>query len=201
MKLFLSAIFILFFSFITFGQTDTCIVFLGDIDSTISTDVRYATANNFTGQVLYPSSKVFLRKVAAVKLSDAQKYLVENYNLRIKVYDGYRPPSVQWRMWEVYPDPNFVADPRKGSKHNRGAAVDLTLIDSLGFELDMGTPFDDFTEKAGYFSQDVSETAKENRRILRETMIKFDFTPYDGEWWHFDHKDWKTFSIIEVDIN
>ena len=132
------------------AQTDTSLVLVKNIDSTIVEDVRYATTNNFTGQVLYPSSKVYLRLAAAEKLAEANKYLKENYNYRIKVFDGYRPLHVQKIMWQIMPDDRYVADPKKGSKHNRGAAVDITLIDSTGAQLDMGTPYDNFTKKAHY---------------------------------------------------
>jgi len=183
------------------AQEDTLIVPLKSIDSTIVQDVKYATADNFTKQVLYPSAVVFLRKIAAENLSKANKYLKENYNLRIKIYDGFRPLFVQKIMWKILPDERYVANPEKGSRHNRGAAVDITLIDEIGNELDMGTPYDDFTERASFASKDVSEKAYSNRKLLRETMIKFGFIPLESEWWHFDFKDWKNFGILDTGIN
>lgn len=183
------------------AQADTSIVPLSSIDSTIIQDVRYATINNFTGKVLYPTSKVFLRKAAAEKLSSANKFLKEKYNYRIKIFDGYRPLSVQKKLWEIVPDERYVADPSKGSRHNRGAAVDVTIIDSTGNELDMGTGYDDFTEKAHPFYQNISDTAKRNRKLLREIMTSFDFEPFETEWWHFDFKGWEKFSIQDFQIN
>lgn len=186
---------------ITSAQTDTLIVPLKSIDSTIVQDVKYATANNFTKQVLYPSAKVFLRKVAAEHLAQANEFLKKNHNVRIKIFDGFRPLFVQKIMWQILPDDRYVADPAKGSRHNRGAAVDVTLIDGDGKELDMGTLYDDFTERASFASKDVSEKAYLNRKLLRETMIQFGFDPMETEWWHFDFKDWNKFGILDTGIN
>ena len=194
-------ILLLLFSSFVFAQNDTLIVPLKSIDSTIVQDVRYATANNFTKQVLYPSAKVFLRRVAAENLAKANEFLKNNHNLRIKIYDGFRPLFVQKIMWQILPDDRYVADPAKGSRHNRGAAVDVTLIDTDGNELDMGTPYDDFTERASFASKDVSEKAYSNRKLLRETMIQFGFVPMETEWWHFDFKEWKKFGILDMGIN
>ena len=194
-------LFLLLISSIVFAQEDTLIVPLKSIDSTIVQDVRYATANNFTKQVLYPSAKVFLRRIAAENLAKANEFLKYNHNLRIKIYDGFRPLFVQKIMWQILPDDRFVADPAKGSRHNRGAAVDITLIDAGGTELDMGTPYDDFTERASFASKDVSDKAYKNRKLLRETMIQFGFVPMETEWWHFDFKDWNKFGILDTGIN
>ena len=194
-------LFLLLISSIVFAQEDTLIVPLKSIDSTIVQDVKYATANNFTKQVLYPSAKVFLRKVAAEHLAQANEFLKKNHNVRIKIFDGFRPLFVQKIMWQILPDDRYVADPAKGSRHNRGAAVDVTLIDADGNELDMGTPYDDFTERASFASKDVSEKAYINRKLLRETMIQFGFDPMETEWWHFDFKEWKKFGILDTGIN
>ena len=191
----------MFFSAAVFAQIDTSIVFLGDIDSTIATDVRYATKNNFTGQILYPTDKVYIRKIVGESLKSAQSYLIKNYNLSIKVFDAYRPLSVQKKMWEIFPNPNYVADPSKGSRHNRGAAVDVTLIDSNGNEIDMGTEYDNFTEKAHSDYPSLPEKIKNDRKILRDTMIKFGFEPIESEWWHFDYNGWNKFSILDIEIN
>lgn len=189
-------VFLLAFSF-AFAQSDTSLVFLGKIDSTIATDVRYATKNNFTHRVLYPSAKVYLRKVVAEHLKMVNDYVKQKYNLRLKVFDGYRPLSVQKKMWKIVPDSRYVANPKNGSRHNRGAAVDLTLIDSTGKELDMGTGFDNFTEKAHYNYSGLTEEQKKNRKILRDAMIKFGFEPLETEWWHFDYHGWKKFHILD----
>lgn len=194
-------LFLLLLSSLVFAQEDTVIVSLKSIDSTIVQDVRYATANNFTKQVLYPTAKVFLRKIAAEHLAQANEFLKKHHNVSIKIFDGFRPLFVQKIMWQILPDDRYVADPAKGSRHNRGAAVDITLIDAEGNELDMGTPYDDFTERASFTSKDVSENAYTNRKLLRETMIQFGFLPLETEWWHFDFKDWKQFGILDTGIN
>lgn len=183
-----------------FAQPDSAIVFLGSIDSTIATDVRYATTNNFTGKVLYPTAKVYLRKIVAEKLAEVNSYLLKNFNVRIKIYDCYRPLSVQKKMWAILPNEDYVANPAKGSRHNRDAAVDLTLIDSLGNELDMGTGYDDFTKKANRDYPDLPEQTIKNRKVLDDAMIKFGFDPMRTEWWHFDFTGWSKFSILDVEV-
>ena len=188
------------FSFLN-AQSDTSIVPLWSIDSTIVTDVRYATTNNFTGKILYPTDKVYARKIVAEALSKVHQDLIENYNLRIKIFDGYRPLSVQKKMWEIYPDDRYVANPATGSKHNRGAAVDVTIIDSTGTQLDMGTEFDNFTEKAHPSYTNLPETVLNNRELLSDTMMKYGFYPITTEWWHFDFEGWKRFSILDVRIS
>lgn len=183
------------------AQYDTSLVLLKSIDATIVQDIRYATNNNFTGRILYPSTKIYLRKETASKLSDAHKFLMENHNLRIKIYDGYRPLSVQKILWKVFPDERYVANPAKGSRHNRGAAVDVTLIDKYGNELDMGTSYDDFTKKAHYNFEDLPDEIKQNRKLLREVMIQFGFSPINSEWWHFDMNGWSKYSVLDIPIN
>lgn len=193
---------ILIFLIISFvhAQSDTLIVPLWSIDSTITTDVRYATTDNFTGKILYPTDKVYIRKIVGEALSKVHNDLKDNHNLRIKVYDAYRPHSVQVTMWEILPDNRYVANPASGSRHNRGAAVDITIIDSTGAELDMGTEYDNFTERAHYAYSDLSQNIKSNRKLLRDTMIKYGFHPITTEWWHFDFEGWKNFSILDVEI-
>lgn len=189
-----------FFVIAVSAQVDTAIVYLGSIDSTITMDVKYATTNNFVGKVLYPTDKVYIRKIVGDHLAEANSYLKENYNLSIKIFDGYRPLSVQKQMWEIMPDSRYVANPKYGSRHNRGAAVDITIIDSVGNEIAMGTPYDDFTEKAHYDYSDLSDEIKTHRKLLRDVMMKFGFEPLETEWWHFDYKGWKNFSILDVQI-
>lgn len=195
----LAIISLIAFSFLN-AQSDTSIVSLWSIDSTIVTDVRYATTNNFTGKILYPTDRVFVRKVVAEALSSAHNYLKKKYNFRIKIFDGYRPLSVQKKMWEIYPDDRYVANPATGSRHNRGAAVDVTIIDSNGIQLDMGTEFDNFTEKAHPSYTNLPEKVLYNRKLLSSTMVKYGFYPITTEWWHFDFKGWKRFSILDVEI-
>jgi len=163
-------------------------------------DIRYATTNNFTGQQLYRFSKCFLRRASAEKLRAAQAELAAmGYGL--KIYDGYRPLSAQWKMWEVFPQPGYVADPRKGSRHNRGAAVDVTLIRlSDGTELPMPTPYDDFTEKAHRKFNDLPAEVIHNRELLQQVLTKHGFVGLATEWWHFDDKDWRQYPILDIQV-
>lgn len=166
---------------------------LVDIEEEISgirLDVRYATENNFMGEQLYPVAKAVSRKPAAEFLSEAQEDLKER-GLELKVFDGYRPYEVTERIWEPYQDPDFVADPAEGSRHNRGCAVDVTLVDSsTGEELPMPTSYDDFTVKAGHDYADLPEEAIRNRELLREVMESHDFVALETEWWHYDCHLW-----------
>ena len=166
------------------------------IDSTISLDIRYATDNNFTKHVLYPVAKAKLRRVAAESLAAVNREL-KPMGLHLKIYDAYRPLSIQWKLWETVPNPDYVADPRKGSRHNRGAAVDLTIIDSLGHELDMPTPYDDFTHKAWQGYSELPAIEIKNRELLKRVMVKHGFLPLKSEWWHFDFHGWERFDIMD----
>lgn len=196
--------FLLIFFFLSgyavYSQTDTSLVLLKGLDSTIITDVKYATENNFTKKVLYPSAKIYLRAEAARQLIKVNEFLKRTFNLRIKVFDGYRPLSVQKQMWAILPDENYVADPAKGSRHNRGCAVDLTLVDENGMELDMGTHYDDFTEKARPDFPGIDERAKANRKILNLAMMQFGFKQLETEWWHFDFHGWENYSILDIPV-
>lgn len=154
-------------------------------------DIRYATTNNFTGKVVYPSARCFLAEPAALALAKVQADLrAQGY--RLVVFDGYRPLHVQRIFWKILPDPRYVADPAKGSKHNRGYAVDVTLADSQGTPIEMPTEFDDFSEKAATNYPHVTPAAARHRRILHETMARHGFTPFASEWWHFDYQGWET---------
>lgn len=172
------------------------IVNLLSVDSTFVLDIRYATVNNFTKRKLYPVSKAKLRLEAAESLASVNREL-KLKGLRLKIYDAYRPLSIQKKLWEVVPDEKFVADPQKGSRHNRGAAVDLTLIDSTGNELSMPTPYDDFTEKAGHNYVNLPEVVLANRAMLKEAMIRHGFLPLQSEWWHYDFRGWEQFDILD----
>lgn len=163
-------------------------------------DIRYATTNNFTGQKLYPFSKCFLRRAPAERLRAAQaEFATLGYGL--KIFDGYRPLSVQRKMWEVYPHAGYVADPKKGSRHNRGAAVDVTLIRlSDGTELPMPTPYDDFTPKAHRDCTDLPAEVIKHRDLLAQVLTKHGFIGLPTEWWHFDDQDWRQYPLLDIDI-
>lgn len=148
-------------------------------------DWKYATTNNFTKQVLYTNPDAFMRIEAAEALYKVAIEL-EAQGLGLKIFDAYRPYSVTKKMWQVVPDDRYAANPAKGSGHNRGAAVDLTLYNlKTGEELEMPTPYDDLTEKAHINYMQLSKNVLKNRAMLITVMHKFGFMALDTEWWHF----------------
>jgi D-alanyl-D-alanine dipeptidase len=159
-------------------------------------DIRYATPNNFLHRAVYPQARCFLVKEAALKLNEVQKEL-QSIGLGLKIFDGYRPLSVQKKMWEIMPNPNYVANPKHGSRHNRGSAVDLTLVDSSGHELEMPTGFDDFTPRAHHDYMKLPARVRINRWILRTVMEKHGFKPIRTEWWHYDLKNWRKYPVMD----
>jgi len=164
-------------------------------------DIRYATTNNFTGQQLYPIAKCVLREKTAAKLGEVQIELA-GMGLGLKLFDGYRPLSVQRKMWAIFPNQDYVADPKKGSRHNRGAAVDLTLIRLPdGVELLMPTHYDEFTPKAHRDYMKLDAEAIRNRELLEQVMSRHGFVGLPTEWWHFDDTDWKRYRILDVDYS
>jgi zinc D-Ala-D-Ala dipeptidase len=182
------------------AQTNADLVDVTNIIPGIVLDIRYATTNNFTGQKLYPVARCCLRKEAAESLKAVQEEL-KGMGLALKIFDGYRPLSVQKKMWAICSNPDFVADPAKGSRHNRGAAVDLTLIKLDGTELPMPTAFDDFTEKAHRKYMNLPADAIKNRALLERVMQEHEFVGLGTEWWHFDFKNWKDYKILDVDYS
>lgn len=164
-------------------------------------DIRYATTNNFMRQAVYPSAECYLRKSTATKLKAVQQEFAK-MGLGIKIFDGYRPLSAQRKLWAIVPDERYVANPAKGSKHNRGGAVDITLIDRrTGEELFMPTGYDDFTEKAHRQCKDLPEQAIRHRELLRYVMQKHGFRGIDHEWWHFDDVDWRDYAILDINFD
>lgn len=182
-----------------FSHEDTILVDIQKINPRIKIDIKYATEDNFTGRKLYSVPKCFLRRFVALKLDSVQKEL-EKIELGLKVWDCYRPLSVQEILWSIVPDERYVANPAKGSRHNRGCAVDLTLVDSLGNELPMPTKYDDFTEKAHRNYKDLPDTVVKNRKLLEDVMKKYGFIPLPSEWWHFDFEGWEKFSILDIPL-
>ncbi|HET9449909.1 MAG TPA: D-alanyl-D-alanine dipeptidase [Aggregicoccus sp.] len=149
-------------------------------------DLRYATKDNFLKRAVYPANaRCLLLPQAAERLAQAAR-LLRAQGFRLKVYDCYRPRAVQWEMWKLYPRPGYVADPRKGSNHNRGAAVDLTLVTEGGEAVEMPTPFDTFTRAAHQGYAGGSAQSRANRERLRAAMEASGFKPNRMEWWHFD---------------
>lgn len=160
-------------------------------------DTPYATKDNFLKAAVYAENTAFLRRAVADRLALVQRDLrAQGYGL--KVLDGYRPLTVQRAMWKLLPDPRYVADPATGSKHNRGAAVDVTLVDQNGRELPMPTAFDDFSSAAHVESPPPSEEAGRHRKILQDAMKRRGFLPLDTEWWHFDDPEWKTYAVVDA---
>jgi len=179
------------------NQPQVRLVDVREIIPDIILDIRYATPDNFTGQVLYPSADCFLLEEVALALKGVQADLKKE-DFRLKIYDGYRPLSVQRMMWKVMPDPDYVADPSKGSMHNRGCAVDVALVDLDGRPVEMPTGYDDFTEKAHRDYQDLPAAAILHRRILRETMERHGFSSITTEWWHFSFKGCQDKPVLDI---
>ncbi|XHX80706.1 MAG: D-alanyl-D-alanine dipeptidase [Stenomitos frigidus ULC029] len=175
------------------------LVDLRSVNPAIRLDLRYATTNNFMRRPLYKQSRCLLRASVAEQLGAVQKAL-EKEGLGLKVYDCYRPLSVQKQMWKLFPDDRYVANPARGSRHNRGSAVDVTLVDRRGKELTMPTGFDDFTEQAATNYDGASPQAKQNRQRLKDVMTQHGFTPLQSEWWHFDAASWAQFPVLDIPL-
>jgi len=182
------------------GSSSNDLVAVTSINSRVRLDIRYATTNNFTRRQVYPSAKACLHRPTALKLAKAQEKL-EEQGLSLKVYDAYRPLSVQKIFWAIMPDERYVADPAKGSRHNRGSAVDVTLVElQSGRELEMPSGFDDFTTRASYAFTNLPPEAISNRALLRATMTECGFTPFETEWWHFDDTGWTNYPVLDVPL-
>ncbi len=165
--------------------SDEEIVPVKDYIPEIQTELKYGTSDNFTGQVIYDFQDAYLRYGTVKKLKAAQEAFTE-IGLTLKIWDAYRPVSAQFALWEVCPDDTYVADPRKGySNHNRGNAVDVTLVDSEGNELEMPTGFDDFSGRADRNYAECPQNVAENAMLLQTVMESYGFKGYYGEWWHF----------------
>jgi zinc D-Ala-D-Ala dipeptidase len=158
-------------------------------------DLAYARADNVTGRPIYARSRCLLLPQAAALLDRAAE-LARPHGLSLKIFDAYRPPEAQWVLWNAFPDPEFVADPRRGSPHSRGVAVDLTLVDSAGRELEMGTPFDDFTPASHHGSLAVPAEAQRNRALLLGLMTAAGWDFYRNEWWHYQLFNARSYPLI-----
>jgi zinc D-Ala-D-Ala dipeptidase len=166
-------------------------------------DLRYSSTNNFMKRLMYPAGTniTFLRLPAAIALLKIQKELNQQ-GLGLKIFDAYRPFSVTVKFWELVKDERYVANPSKGSGHNRGIAIDLTIINSrTGEELNMGTGFDNFTDTAHQTFSNLSEEILQNRSLLKSTMEKFGFKTYENEWWHYSLPEAAKFEILDIDFN
>lgn len=161
-------------------------------------EIAYATTGplNFTKTAIYKNPFCFLHEKAAEKL-----YLVadhaEKLGLGLKIFDAFRPQEAQWKLWETCPNPTFVADPKRGSAHSRGIAVDITLVDlKTREELEMGTPFDNFTEQAFHRDFTVSSLAQRNRLLLLGLMTEAGWDFYSKEWWHYQLFDAPSYPLL-----
>jgi len=160
------------------------LVEITEVTHDVLIDLRYATENNFTGARVYARAGCYLNPEAAACLARAID-LARPLGFRLKLFDAFRPAEAQWALWNFRPDPEFLADPRRGSPHSRGAAIDLTLIDRSGVELDMGTGFDAFTPLSHHGAAGLSDTASRNRFILLGLMTTAGWDFYRNEWWHY----------------
>ena len=167
------------------GISDTTFVKLTDFGSDFVLDMKYATNDNFLKQKVYDCADCYLRLKTIKFLKEANAEFMEK-GYRIKLFDCYRPLDIQKKMFELVPNADYVADPSKGSVHNRGGAVDLTLITANGKEVDMGTPFDFFGPEAGHNYQGFSRRILKNRAYLKEVMLKHNFKAFSSEWWHYN---------------
>ena len=168
-------------------MNDSLFVNLKDYSDDFVYDLKYATDDNFLKAIVYDCAECFFRVSAAKALIEANKtFMKQGY--KIKFFDCYRPHDVQKKMWKIMPNRIYVADPAKGSIHNKGGAADMTLVDLAGNELDMGTPFDYFGREAHHAYQGLSAEVLGNRKNLKETMESHGFGSITSEWWHYNHK-------------
>ncbi|MFT4093973.1 MAG: M15 family metallopeptidase [Niabella sp.] len=163
-------------------------------------DLKYATNKNFMHRLMYPKSTrtTFLRKPAMEALLKVQQELNRSGS-GIKVFDAYRPYSVSKKFWQLVHDERYVANPAKGSNHNRGTAIDLTIINlQTGRELDMGTGFDNFTDSAHHSFKNLPDEVLNNRILLKSVMQRYGFEPLDTEWWHYTYKSAIQFEVMDI---
>lgn len=165
-------------------------------------DLRYATSNNFIRRMMYPAgtNETFMRLPAALALKKVQAEL-SMMGLGLKIFDAYRPYSVTVKFWELVHDERYVANPSRGSGHNRGIAVDLTIINlKTGKELTMGIGFDNFSDTAHHAFTDLPEEVLQNRELLKSTMQQYGFKPLDSEWWHYSFPGSDRYEILDIDF-
>ena len=191
-------------SFITTIEKDSLkqMVELKTLIPNIHYELRYASVNNFTGRRLYSKKlrTTYLRAAAATALSKVQADLNQK-GLGLKIYDAYRPYSVTVKFWEMIKDERYVANPSRGSGHNRGLAVDLTIINlKTGKELDMGTGYDNFTDTAHHVFTQLPATILENRKLFKETMLKYGFELFDTEWWHYSWPNDRNYEVLNLEF-
>lgn len=173
------------------------LVDIRDIEPGVVIDIRYAGTDNFLKAAVYPQNRCLLLRRTAERLARAHRALREK-SLGIKVWDCYRPLSVQKKLWAIKPDPAYVAPPDRGSRHNRGAAVDVTLVDAAGRELEMPTPYDEFSERGHRDYKGGSQAARRNLTSLDDAMTGAGFVGLPEEWWHYDDPDWSEYPLLDI---
>lgn len=181
-----------------FRQPD--LVELVKVDKKLRLDIRYATSHNFLGRPVYKEARAFLQRPAARALRRVHRKL-RRQGYGLVIFDGYRPWSVTKIFWAATPEDKkqFVSDPSRGSRHNRGCAVDLTLYNlRTGKQVSMPSEYDDFTERAHINYQGGTQEQRRLRDLLRKAMEAEGFTVYDPEWWHYDYKDWREYQILNL---
>jgi D-alanyl-D-alanine dipeptidase len=170
------------------------------LNKSIKLDIRYATDNNFVGKKVYPEARAFLQRPAAEALVRVHKKL-KKQGLGLVIFDGYRPWTITKLFWDVTSEDKrkFVANPEKGSKHNRGCAVDLSIYDrKTGKLIEMPSEYDEFTERASPGYKGGTEQERANRDMLRKMMEEEGFTVNPNEWWHFDYQNWQDYAIYDI---
>jgi D-alanyl-D-alanine dipeptidase len=182
------------------GKKEADLVELTTLDKTIRLDIRYATANNFVGRPVYPEARAFLQRPAAEAVVKVNKEL-RKQGRGLVIFDGYRPWSITKLFWGFVSEDKrkFVADPAKGSKHNRGCALDLSIYDlKTGKEIPMTSGFDEFSERASPDYTGGTDEERRNRDMLRHLMEAAGFTVNPNEWWHFDFNGWQDYAIYDI---
>lgn len=179
---------------------DTAFVVMNKYARGFAYDMKYATDDNFLKKTVYSCDQCLIRKEVADALKQANDNLSRR-GLRIKFFDCYRPLDIQKQMWDIHPDANYVANPHKtGSIHNRGGAVDITLVNLDGQELDMGTAFDHFGKEAHHAYTSLPDTVLSNRHLLKKTMEAYGFSSIASEWWHYNYKSAGTYSLSNFSV-
>jgi len=195
-KIFLTFLSLSFWPLLSYAG-DSPLIDIQKVNPNIRIDIRYATENNFMKEKLYPEARCLVRKEIAEKLSRIQQRL-ETKGLGLKIFDGYRPLSVQKKMWARVPVEGYVANPAKGSNHNRGMAVDVTLVDTHGKELAMPSAYDEFSERSHRDYEGGTPEETRRRELLEEEMTKEGFVGISTEWWHFDGPDAKKYPVLDL---
>lgn len=182
------------------NKREADLIELTKLSKSIKLDIKYATADNFVGRAVYPEARAFLQRPAAEGVARVHKRL-KKQGLGIVVFDGYRPWAITKLFWDVVPEDKrkFVANPERGSKHNRGCAIDLSIYDlKTGKPIAMPSAYDEFTERASPDYRGGTDEERANRDMLRRMMEAERFTVNPNEWWHFDHTDWEQYAIYDI---